>query len=125
MKSVLCALAVGLLTMGSVAKAGEQDFTLVNDTGVEISQIFISSAAVDNWEENLLAKDEVLPSGNEVEIKFSPEENAELWDIKVMDSDGSSVTWERLKLTEITKVTLKITDGKPIAELENGDASGE
>jgi hypothetical protein len=90
----------------------------VNDTGVEIQQIYISAASIDNWEEDLLGADEVLPAGNELPIHFAPEEDAELWDIRVVDSEGTAIVWERLKLTEISKVTLQIEDGEAVANLE-------
>lgn len=118
MKLVNGMLIAGLIACGTLSMAGQQDFMLENQTEVEIHELYISSAAVDNWEENLIGADQMLPSGNEVEINFSPDEAAELWDIKVVDSEGTSITWERLKLTEITRVILKITDGQPVAEVE-------
>jgi hypothetical protein len=36
----------------------------------------------------------------------------------VVDSEGDSIQWHRLKLTEISEVTLRITNGKAIAEVE-------
>ena len=117
MKTILAAMAA-VLTLCSVVLAGDQDFTLVNETGVEIHEIFISAASVDNWEEDLLGEDEVLADGYELEISFDADEEAELWDIKVTDDEGSAVVWQRLKLTEISRVTLKMKKGKPVAELE-------
>jgi hypothetical protein len=118
MKKILSAVAAIVLSVSGVTYAGEQDFVLVNDTGVDIAGVYISAASVDNWEENMLADDEVLPAGNEVEVNFAPEEESELWDIKVVDGEGASIVWTQLKLTEIHRVTLKLTDGSPIAELE-------
>lgn len=125
MKNMFGVMVAGLIAMSGAAIAGQQDFMLENQTGVEIAQIHISAASVDSWQENLLAEDEVLPSGNEVEINFAPEEEAELWDIRIADSEGTSITWERLKLTEIVRVTLKIKDGEPVAEIENAEAEEE
>lgn len=118
MKKYLGLVAAFALALVSAAWAGKQDFILVNRTGVDIAQIFISSAAVDNWEEDLLGEDEILPDGNEVRINFSADEDAELWDLRVVDPDGTALDFQRLKLTEIARVTLKLEDGEPTAETE-------
>lgn len=117
-KKLLGVVVAVFLAISGIAFAGDQDFTLVNDTGADITGIYISAASVDNWEENLMDGDEILPAGNEIEVSFSPEEDAELWDIKVTDEEGTALFWERLKLTEISKVVLKITNGKPVAEVK-------
>jgi hypothetical protein len=62
-----------------------------------------------------------LPHGEETEISFDPEEEAEYWDMKVLDEQGNSITWENLKLTEITDITLHFKDGKAWADTKNGD----
>lgn len=123
MKRYMGWVAVLVLACATAAFAGKQDFTLVNNTGADISEIYISSAAVDNWEEDLLGGDKYLPDGNEVDIHFASDEDAELWDIRVVDSDGTAVVFQRIKLTAVTKVTLTMEDGEPTAELES--ASGE
>lgn len=87
------------------ASTAAQDFTLVNETGVEIDKVFISPHDVDDWEEDVLGKD-TLPTGQNVEIKFSREETAANWDLKVEDKEGNAITWENLNLLKISKLTL-------------------
>lgn len=99
------------------AEAGEQDFVLVNHTGVEIHKIFISTSETDNWEEDVLG-DDTLPDGSSVKIRFAPEEDAEVWDIKVEDEEGTSIVWSGLILVNINTVTLILEDGEAKAELE-------
>ena len=118
MKRYMGWVAVLVLAYATAAFAGKQDFTLVNNTGADISEIYISSAAVDNWEEDLLGGDKYLPDGNEVDIQFASDEEAELWDIRIVDSEGTAIDWKGLKLSEISKVTLQIEDGEPTATLE-------
>lgn len=111
-------MAVGLLLLGSVsARAGDQDFVLVNKTGVEIHKVFISASETDEWEEDVLGED-TLPDGAKVKITFSPDEEAELWDIKVEDGEGTSIVWTGLNLLKISKVTLHFDDGEATADLE-------
>ena len=89
----------------NTSSSGAQDFTLVNETGVEIDKVFISPHDVDDWEEDVLGKD-TLPSGQSVEIKFSRDETAANWDLKVEDKEGNAITWENLDLLKISKLTL-------------------
>lgn len=116
MKKIGVFLILGLIFAG-YAFAGDQDFVLVNETGVEIAELYISPASTDNWGEDVLTVD-TLPDGADCDIKFSRNESADFWDLKVVDHEGSSVEWERLKLTAISKVTLTIDNGKPMANVE-------
>ena len=105
-----------LATVGA-AFAGDQDFTLVNSTGVEIHALYVSPADKNEWGKDILGKD-TLASGQTAEITFSPKEEAENWDLRVEDSKGNSIEWTDLDLTEISKVTLHYEDGKATAETE-------
>jgi hypothetical protein len=111
-------LVLAILLMPAVASAGDQDFTLVNRTGVAISELYISSAKTDDWEEDVLGQD-VLADGASVHITFSPKERASKWDLKIVDADGDEVTWEGLNLKEISKVILRYDkSGDPVADIE-------
>ncbi|MCP5420928.1 MAG: argininosuccinate lyase [Gammaproteobacteria bacterium] len=105
----------GLIT--PVAVAGDQDFTLINDTGVEIHRVYTSPHSTDEWEEDVLG-DETLGDGESLDISFSPKEKAALWDLRVEDEDGNSIVWENLNLLEISEVTLHYKKGKAWADLE-------
>lgn len=93
------------------------DFKLVNNTGVEIESLFVSPNTTNEWEEDVLGVD-TLPAGQSVEIKFSREEAAEFWDLRVQDHEGTYLYWTKLDLTEISVVKLYITNGKPVAVVE-------
>ncbi|HEX8686612.1 MAG TPA: hypothetical protein VF654_08920, partial [Pyrinomonadaceae bacterium] len=99
--------------------SGAQDFTLVNETGVEIDKVFISPNDKDDWEEDILGKD-TLPSGQSVDIKFHRDETAAQWDLKVEDKQGNAITWENLNLLKISKLTLHYdkASGKATADAE-------
>jgi hypothetical protein len=111
----VCLLA--LLVSVPAGAQGKQDFTLVNQTGVEIHELYVSPHKSDDWEEDVLGQD-TLPSGDSVTIHFSPKEKAKLWDLKVVDKEGNSIEWESLNLLEISKVTLHYKDGKAWADVE-------
>ncbi|PYS76988.1 MAG: hypothetical protein DMF67_04430 [Acidobacteria bacterium] len=101
----------------SSEQSGKQDFTLVNQTGVEIHKVFISPHDSNDWEEDILGRD-TLPNGESVDIKFHRNEKAANWDLRVEDSQGHALEWENLNLLEISKVTLHYKDGKATAETE-------
>ncbi|HJQ33884.1 MAG TPA: hypothetical protein VJ866_17010 [Pyrinomonadaceae bacterium] len=89
----------------SSTDAAAQDFTLVNQTGVEIDKVFISPSDKDDWEEDILGKD-TLPTGQSVDIKFHRAETAANWDLRIEDKQGNAIEWENLNLLKISKVTL-------------------
>jgi hypothetical protein len=115
--ALVATCALSLLVISVAFAQGKQDFTLVNSTDVEIHKLFVSPHSTDNWEEDVLGRD-TLPSGESVEITFSPKEKAAKWDLKVEDKDGNSIEWENLNLLEISKVTLHYKDGRAWADVE-------
>ena len=89
----------------NTSSAAAQDFTLVNETGVEIDKVYISPHDADDWEEDILGKD-TLPTGQSVEVKFSRDETAANWDLRIEDKEGNAIEWENLDLLKISKLTL-------------------
>jgi hypothetical protein len=107
MRELSVLLGVGLLLAGGapvVAHAASQDFRLVNQTGVEINNLYVSPSESDDWEEDVLGAD-TLPDGASLTIKFSGREEC-LWDVMVTDSDGNAVYWRKIDLCEVAKVVL-------------------
>jgi hypothetical protein len=109
--------AAMLLAVPGAVWAGAQDFALNNATGVDIYEVYVSPASSDDWQEDVLGVD-VLEDGDSVEISFDRDEDAAYWDLMVVDSEGDNIQWYRLNLTEISEVTLRITNGKAVAEVE-------
>ena len=85
------------------------DFTLVNGTGYDIKEVYVGASGTGEWDKS----DEVLKgrtfrNGDQLEIKFHPKAKAEKWDLMVAWADGTGKEqWLNLKLTEISKITLK------------------
>ena len=113
------ALAAGCvaLSLSSAAFGGDQDFTLVNQTGIEIHRLYTAPHSSDDWEEDVLG-DDTLADGESVEIKFPKKEKASKWDLRVEDKKGNSMEWENLNLKEISTVTLHYKNGKAWADIE-------
>ncbi|HYY58423.1 MAG TPA: hypothetical protein VE842_13905 [Pyrinomonadaceae bacterium] len=112
---VVCALS--MLLIPAAFTQGRQDFTLVNDTGVTINELFVSPHSSNEWEEDVLGQDQ-LADGESVNIHFSRSEKAAKWDLKVTDKEGNSIEWADLNLLEISKVTLHYENGRAWADVE-------
>ncbi len=114
---VLCALAMTLAVTASAQ--GDQDFTVVNATGVEIHELYVSPHSADDWQEDILGRD-TLASGEFVDIVFSRKEKIKMWDLRIVDGEGNAIEWENLNLLEISKVTLHYNKktGKAWADIE-------
>lgn len=119
MKSAVALFTAACLSLFSaaVAVAGDQDFVLVNKTGVEIHNLHVSPSDKNEWGPDILGKD-TLADGESVKITFHPNAEAELWDLRVADKSGNAIMWENLNLMKISKVTLHYSDGKATAETE-------
>jgi hypothetical protein len=119
MKKALWVLGLGLVVLVAFTAAQNPvlDFKLVNKTGVDIKSVYISPADVNEWGDDIMEQD-ILEDGAEVDLEFHPEETATKWDLKVEDDEGDAIVWENLDLSKINVLTLKIVDGKPIAEIK-------
>ena len=97
--------------------AGQQDFTLVNHTGVEIHKLYTAPHSSDDWEEDVLGED-TLADGESLDITFPRREKATHWDLRIEDSKGNAITFESLNLKEISEVVLHYKNGKAWADLK-------
>jgi hypothetical protein len=114
---LICLSAVLLLANRTTTFAGDQDFVLVNETGVEIHNLNVSPSDKEAWGPDILGKD-TLGDGESAEITFNPKEEAATWDLRVADKEGNAIEWSDLDLLDISKVTLHYADGKATAEVE-------
>lgn len=118
-QATLCLIAVvGIALLAAApAVAGDQDFTLHNQTGIEIHKLLISPHRADEWGDDILGQD-TLSDGESLDIKFKRNEKAAHWDLRIEDKDGNGVTWEDLNLLEISEITLHLKGGKAWADLK-------
>jgi hypothetical protein len=116
-KALVVIFALSSLLSSAAFAQGKQDFTVVNKTGVIISELYVSPHSTDDWEDDILGQD-VLGTDESVEITFSPKERTKMWDLKIVDSKGNAIEWENLNLLEISKVTLHYKNGRAWADVE-------
>jgi len=96
------------------------DFSLTNFTGGPLTGVYLSPSASSGWEENLLGGSE-LKSGTTLNISFSPNETAIMWDLRIEGALGGYAEWKNLKLEDISDIRLVVEHSpelKVIAELE-------
>ena len=110
-------LFVLLLSVAS-AFASDLDFTLVNQTGRSFEGLYITSSDNKDWDANILLDGKVLSAGRSIQVRFKNDAKSETWDFNLVDDEGLSVTFDKVKLAGVDTVTLKDVDGKITAEIE-------
>ena len=106
--SIRSAVLVALATLSAAgsALAGDADFTLVNRTGYDLREVYISPSNKEAWGKDRLGRN-LLETGKSRLFKFSDKSSCKQ-DLKVVfDDDGSDVIWEDFDLCELNKITLK------------------
>ena len=101
------ALLATVLFAPAQAQEAKQDFTLVNNTGYDISEVYVSPSKANDWEEDVLGEDE-LEDGDDQHIVFHRAGKTCFWDLKVVYSeDDSSAVWKEIDLCKVSKITIK------------------
>jgi len=107
-----------LLLSVANALANDLDFTLVNETGRSFEGLYITASDNKDWDANLLLNGKVLAAGRKIQVRFKNDAKSQTWDFNLVDDEGLSVTFDKVKLTGVDTVTLKDVHGKITAEIE-------
>jgi hypothetical protein len=86
---------VGMLALACAsqsAQAGDQDFKLVNRTGFDVREIYVSPTKRSTWGRDVLGTG-MLHNGNQVPIRFPATNSICVYDIKVVYTDDDSTEW--------------------------------
>ncbi|HAG81593.1 MAG TPA: hypothetical protein DCL61_10590 [Cyanobacteria bacterium UBA12227] len=70
------------------ALAGQQDFTMVNDTDLVMVNLYVSSANSSSWGRDRLGSS-ILESQDEFFVEFNNNSDQCWWDIKAIYEDGT------------------------------------
>ncbi|MGQ3356082.1 MAG: hypothetical protein ACT6XY_11520 [Phreatobacter sp.] len=100
----LAALAVSAATTDAFAQA-QQNFRLINRTGYQINEVYVSPSAVNSWGGDVLG-DGVMPPGTSRNIRFPRRTQACIFDLRVVYADGERGEVSRLDLCQISNVTI-------------------
>ena len=104
MRNLLIAATL-LAASAAPALAGDQDFKLVNRTGYQIDEVYVSRSSSKHWGKDMMGSD-ALAAGESVDLEFSAPSNVCNWDMYVKYNDGDTAQWNSLNLCNINKVTL-------------------
>jgi hypothetical protein len=99
------------------AFASDLDFTLVNQTARSFEGLYITASDNKDWDANLLGG-KVLAAEGKIQVRFKNDARSEIWDLNLVDDEGLSVTFDKVKLAGAGMVTLKDVNGKITAEIE-------
>ncbi len=107
-----------LLLSVANAFASDLDFTLVNQTSRSFEGLYITASDNKDWDANILLDGKVLSAGEKIQVRFKNDAKSETWDFNLVDDEGLSVTFEKVKLAGVDTVTLKDVNGQITAEIE-------
>jgi hypothetical protein len=93
---------------------GKQDFTLHNQTGKVIKEVYVGPTSSEEWGDDVMGKD-VVPDGSSVHLTFHPNATANHWDLKIVFDDDKWTVWTNFDLSTIDDITISYKDGKPWA----------
>ena len=100
------------------AFASDLDFTLVNQTARSFEGLYVTASDNRDWDANLLLDGKVLAAGGKIQVRFKSDARSEIWDLNLVDDEGLSVTFDKVKLAGVDTVTLKDVNGKITAEIK-------
>lgn len=120
MKTVIT-VTTALFLLANPAAADPRNFTLTNNTGKTIDELYVSPSNEEEWEEDVLGV-ETLEDEDEAEIDFSQDDRDECeYDLKIVFDDDSSAVWEDVDLCEIEDVSVSYVGGKPHSDPDGDD----
>lgn len=95
--------AVGT-TPGVSANSSNQNFTLRNDSRSNVTHIYTSPVASNNWGRDLLRNNPV-PPGENAQVTFQRQQNECVWDVKVRVQDGSEHEIRNNNICQLSEIT--------------------
>lgn len=106
-KTLLSLFVLGVLFLfNSTTQAQSQDFSMTNNTGMVLIDVFISPSDSETWGPDVIPKD-MIADGETFNFTFtdvSPEKC--MWDIMFTAEDGVKYYMRDVNLCEITTITL-------------------
>lgn len=103
-------LAAGALVLalgnGPAWAQSKQDFMLVNATGYDISEVYVSPGKAQDWGSDILGEG-VMVADESRNIQFHRQAPGCMWDLKVVyRDDSSSAVWNDFDLCTVSKIKI-------------------
>ncbi|MEI8145059.1 MAG: hypothetical protein WCH83_06320 [Alphaproteobacteria bacterium] len=96
---------VSVMAMSEANAQAQQNFSLVNRSGTQIDEVYVSASSRSEWGRDILG-DGVLPAGQRRNITFPRGTRACNFDVKVVFTNGGNAEASNLNLCEITVITV-------------------
>ncbi len=103
--AAVMAAGLALLAPQAASAEGRQNFTLENNTGYTIKEVYVSTTRSNSWEEDVLGQDE-LEDGQSVFIRFPHHAGGCFFDLKVVYDDDTDAHWENFNLCTISQISI-------------------
>jgi hypothetical protein len=118
-RSIIASLCVVVLGFSSIAHAVDRDITVHNSIGTTIRELYMSPTSTTTWGSDVLGSD-VLAHGRSVHVMFRPGNYRGqcMFDIKIVESDGSASVVSGINLCTITDVTFSRSGDEIVFESE-------
>jgi hypothetical protein len=109
MSFVAFLVSVAALTASPSFAEDQRNVTVVNGTGYGIKFLGFNTPGDDEWSDNELPPDSVLPDGSSVFVKFNTADDGCKWNFRIdwADPGYPGVEWEDVDLCSISTLTLK------------------
>jgi hypothetical protein len=102
--TLIPAAALAALVLGAPADARNQDFRLINKSGVTLNRFYVSPASSNNWQSDVLGSN-VLKSGRTARVNFPFDTGECLYDLRMVFETGQVVT-DRIDLCSTLSYTI-------------------
>ncbi|ALG67197.1 hypothetical protein [Beggiatoa leptomitoformis] len=100
--ALVCLLPLAL----SAQLAFAVQYTITNDSGVVIDELYLAASETKDWGHDILGQD-TLDNGATVEILFDHDDDRCMWDLAIKDTAGNQIMWYNFDLCKYSKLTLK------------------
>ena len=111
MKRIIFGLAVlfALSAANAVFAADDRNVYVINGTGYGIKFLGFNSPDDDEWDDNELGDNAVLPNGNGIYVKFNESDEGCVWNFRISWADPGypDVEWHDVDLCKYSELTLK------------------
>ena len=111
MKKIVFALAAlfTVLVAAESFAADDRNVYVINGTGYGIKFLGFNSPDDDEWDDNELGDNAVLPNGNGVYVKFNEADEGCEWNFRISWADPGypDVLWKNVDLCKYSELTLK------------------
>jgi hypothetical protein len=104
-RTLLAATFATLAATGAAFAQAQQNFALINRTGHQINEVYVSPTTSRNWGRDILGEG-VMPTGTRRNITFPRQTQACMFDLKIVYDDGEPSEVSGVNLCEVSNVSL-------------------